>query len=477
MEAVIGLEVHAQLATASKLFCGCPASSFGREPNSSVCPVCTGQPGALPVLNEKAVELAFTGALALGCSLPGRSVFARKNYFYPDLPKGYQISQYEEPLAVHGAVAILEPPKGVRVHRVHVEEDAGKLVHDEGHRALDHSRVDLNRAGVGLVEIVSEADLRTPEEAHQYLVELKALLQYAGVSRCDMEKGEMRCDANVSVRPRGAEALGVKVEVKNLNSFKAVREALAYEITRQTRARAVGEAVVQETRLWDAERGVTEPMRSKEEAHDYRYFPEPDLLPLVAEADLVERAHAALPEPPSARRARFVAQYGLSEYDAGVLTAGRAAADYFEAAVKVCGAPLAKQAANWLQSELFARLNAEALSIEGCPVSPEQLGELVLLIAKGTLSGRTGKEVFAKVWETRAAPSDLVLELGLAQVLDPREIGRWVLEAMAENPKAVSDVKAGKERAASALVGAVMKKSKGRANPDLVNRLIKENLS
>ncbi|MBI5242672.1 MAG: Asp-tRNA(Asn)/Glu-tRNA(Gln) amidotransferase subunit GatB [Elusimicrobia bacterium] len=476
LEMVVGLEVHAQLATSTKLFCACAASSFGAPPNSAVCPVCTGQPGALPALNARAVELALSAALALDCRPREKSIFARKNYFYPDLPKGYQISQYEEPLAEHGAVEINGPRK-IGILRVHMEEDAGKLLHGEGSETLDHSRVDFNRSGVPLIEIVSEADLRSPDEAYQYLAQLKAVLQYAGVSRCDMEKGEMRCDANVSMRPKGAQALGTKIEIKNLNSFKAVRDALAYERARQGRVLAEGGTLAQETRLWSAERGVTEPMRSKEEAHDYRYFPEPDLVPLLVGAALVEKARRSLPELPAARRARLMEQYGLSDYDAGVLTAEQAAADYFEAAVKACGAGLAKQAANWMQSELFARLNAEGRPLAECPVAPRLLGELVALISEGALSGRLAKEVFAKMWETRQPPKDIVERLGLAQVTDSKAVGRWVAEALAENPKAAADVKAGKERAVGALVGAVMKKSKGKANPDLVNRLIKEKLS
>ena len=481
LELVIGLEVHAELATASKLFCPCSASSFGEPPNSAICPVCTGQPGALPVLNARAVELAFLGALALGCRLRERSIFARKNYFYPDLPKGYQISQYEDPVAERGGLELgagtAGAPRRIGIRRVHMEEDAGKLLHEEGSRELDCSLVDFNRSGVPLVEIVSEADIRSPEEAYEYLVRLKSILQYAGVSHCDMEKGEMRCDANVSVRATGSQALGTRVEIKNLNSFKAVREALAYEFVRQSGLLAEGRAVVQETRLWKAERGVTEPMRSKEEAHDYRYFPEPDLVALAASPSLVEKARSELPKMmPQERRLHFLTQYGLSEYDAGVLTAEKATADYFEDVVDACGAPLAKQAANWMQSELFARLNAEKRAIGEAPVSPAALAELVGLIAKGAVSGRLAKEVFARMWETRETPGVLAESLGLLQVSDSRAVAQWVEEALAENPKAVADVKAGKERAVGALVGAVMRKSKGKANPDLANRLIKEKI-
>ncbi|HVE12943.1 MAG TPA: Asp-tRNA(Asn)/Glu-tRNA(Gln) amidotransferase subunit GatB [Elusimicrobiota bacterium] len=475
MELVIGLEVHCQLGTASKLFCSCPASSFGASPNSSACPICTGQPGTLPVLNRKAVELAYSAAMALGCKLRPRSIFARKNYFYPDLPKGYQISQYEEPFSEHGGLDIAGP-KRVRILRIHMEEDAGKLLHAVAGAELDGSLVDFNRAGVPLIEIVSEPDIRSSEEAFQYLTNLKEILQFAGVSRCDMEKGEMRCDANVSVRPRGAEKFGTRAEIKNLNSFRGVRDAIDYEFKRQCAALERGERIVQETRLWDAERRVTESLRSKEEAHDYRYFPEPDLVPLEAEEALVARVRAALPEAPSARRTRFMNDYALTEYDAGVLTAERALADYFEKAVAVCGKELAKSAANWMQSELMAKLNAEAKTVADSPVRPESLGELAALVQKGTLSGKMGKELFPKMWETGKAPAELVKELGLTQVTDSGQVGVWADEAIAENPKIVADVRAGKERAIGALVGAVMKKSKGKANPALVNDLLKEKL-
>jgi aspartyl-tRNA(Asn)/glutamyl-tRNA(Gln) amidotransferase subunit B len=475
-EAVIGLEVHVQLATRTKLFCACAASSFGAPPNSAICPVCTGQPGALPALNGRAVELAALGALALGCRLRERSVFARKNYFYPDLPKGYQISQFEQPLAEEGALELARGRR-VRVARVHIEEDAGKLLHDEGSRALPYSRVDFNRGGAPLVEIVTEPDLRSPEEAFDCLTRLKALLQYAGISRCDMEKGEMRCDANVSVRAAGSSALGVKVELKNLNSFRMVRDALVFEIARQGRLLDEGGRVAAETRLWDPERGATEAMRSKEGSDDYRYFPDPDLVPVVVRAEAAARLRADLPEAPELRRARFCAQYGLSDYDAGVLTAERALADYYEAAVKACGPALAKGAANWLQTELFARLHAAGLGLEDCPVPPERLGELVVLVSKGTLSGTLGKEIFAKMWETREAPAALVERLGLAQVSDEAALAVWAAEAVAENPRAAADVRSGKERALGALVGAVMKKSGGKANPGIVQRILKEKLS
>ena len=473
-ETVVGLEVHCQLGTKTKLFCGCPASSFGKPANVAVCPVCTGQPGVLPVLNRAAVELAFSAALALECRLAERSVFARKNYFYPDLPKGYQISQYELPYSRDGKLAI--PGKTVGIHRIHMEEDAGKLLHAIGSEELPYSLVDFNRAGVPLIEIVSEADMRSPDEAFEYLTALKAILQYAGISRCDMEKGELRCDANVSVRRPGA-PLGTKVEIKNLNSFKAVRDAIAYEVDRQSAALEGGGSIVQETRQWDAAAGRTAPMRSKEEAHDYRYFPEPDLVPLAAEEDWVGRLAAALPELPAALRARFAAQHGLSAYDAEVMTSSRELARYFEAVVGALPGGQAKAAANWIQSDFLAKVNEHKLTPASAPVGPGRLAEIVALVTSGAVSGKAAKDVFVKAWETGRGPAELVAELGLAQVSDEAAVGTWVEEAIAENKQAAADVRAGRQQAVGALVGAVMKRSRGKANPALVNRLIKEKLA
>lgn len=477
LEMVIGLEVHVQLATRTKLFCACSTASFGETANTSICPVCTGQPGVLPVLNRKAVELGFRAALAVGCDLPNESIFARKNYFYPDLPKGYQISQYDRPFSEHGAVDIPgPPPKRIGITRIHMEDDAGKSLHAIGSKTLSYSLVDFNRAGMPLIEIVSEPDMRSPDEAYQYLTTLKTIMQYCGVSRCDMEKGELRCDANISVRPKGREAFGTKVEIKNLNSFRAVKDAIAYEYKRQCAALAEGEGVVQETRLWDAGAGCTEPMRAKEEAHDYRYFPEPDLVPLVADSAWIAKVRESLPELPAARKSRFVKDYKLSDYDAGVLTGDRSIADYFEHVVdKANGAP-AKTASNWIQSELLGKLNAENKAIGDSPVAPQGLAELLGLIAKGTINGKIGKEVFEKMWKTGKPANAIVKESGLEQVQDENAIGRWVAEAIGENPKAVEQFKGGKEKAIGAIVGAVMRKSKGRANPAMVNKLIKENI-
>ncbi|MBI5200717.1 MAG: Asp-tRNA(Asn)/Glu-tRNA(Gln) amidotransferase subunit GatB [Elusimicrobia bacterium] len=470
---VVGLECHVQLATKSKLFCSCSTASFGVEPNANICPVCTGQPGSLPVLNRKAVEVGFKAALALRCRLNELSVFARKNYFYPDLPKGYQISQYELPFSEDGKLDI--PGKTVRIHRIHLEEDAGKLLHMLGSTHLDHSLADYNRAGTPLIEIVTEPDLRSSEEAYQYLTTLKAILQYVGVSNCDMEKGELRCDANVSVRRKGETKLGTRAEIKNLNSFKGVRDALEHEFARQCALVEEGGKVVQETRLWDANRGATAPMRSKEEAHDYRYFPDPDLVPLRAEPDLVERLKRETPELPAQRRARFVSQYGLTEESAGVLTGERALADYYESAVEVCGPKAAKTAANWLGTELLGRLNADKKTILESPVPPKHLGELAELLEAGTLSSKLAKEVFAKMWASSASPKELVSQ-GMSQVSDEGEIAKWVEAAMAENPQAVADLRAGKDAAIGRIVGGVMKRSGGKANPAVVQKLIRARL-
>ncbi|MBI3297073.1 MAG: Asp-tRNA(Asn)/Glu-tRNA(Gln) amidotransferase subunit GatB [Elusimicrobia bacterium] len=473
-ETVIGLEVHCQLGTRTKLFCGCPTGSFGQPANRFICPVCTGQPGVLPVLNRAAVELAFQAAMALECRLAERSVFARKNYFYPDLPKGYQVSQYELPFSRDGKLAIAD--KTVRIHRIHMEEDAGKLLHAIGSEELPYSLVDFNRAGVPLIEIVSEADMRTAEEAFDYLTNLKAVLQFGGISHCDMEKGELRCDANVSIRRPDA-AFGTRVEIKNLNSFRAVRDAIVHEAARQAGVLEGGGTVVQETRLWDVAANRTEPMRSKEEAHDYRYFPEPDLVPLVAEEAWVARLRAGLPELPAARKARFMAEFGLSDYDSGVMTAERPLADYFERVVSVAGRPAAKAAANWVQSDFMARVKAEKADLAAVPVTPEMLAEVVTMVVSGKISGKAGKEVFARAWETGKKPAELVAELGLTQVSDEGELRAWVDAALDGNPKAAADVRAGKEAAIGSLVGAVMKLSRGKANPALVNRLIKEKLA
>jgi len=477
-EMVVGLEIHVQLATRTKLFCSCPNDGFGAPPNSRVCPLCTGQPGALPVLNRAAVELAFQAALALDCKLAPVSVFARKNYFYPDLPKAYQISQYERPFSEHGVLDIETSagPRRVRIRRVHLEEDAGKLLHAVGSRALDGSLVDFNRGGVPLIEIVSEADLRSAEEAGAFLKALKEVVQYVGAGRCDMEKGELRCDANISVRPAGAAALGTRAEVKNLNSVRALKDALEHEFRRQTRELAAGRRVAQETRLWDPQAKATAAMRSKEDAEDYRYFPDPDLAPLAADPAWVAELKARLPELPAARRARFMSRHGLSAYDAELLTAQRALADYFDAAARGRGPEAAKAAANLMATELLARLNAQGLEADAAPVAPAELGALAELSAGGAVSSKGAKAAFAAMWESGGAAAATVERLGLSQVSDEGQLRAWVAQALAASPQAAADLKAGRGQALGAVVGAVMKLSRGRANPALANRIIKESL-
>jgi aspartyl-tRNA(Asn)/glutamyl-tRNA(Gln) amidotransferase subunit B len=476
-EGVIGLEVHAELLTASKIFCGCSAA-FGAPPNRNTCPVCLGMPGVLPVLNRRVVELAVLAGLATHCRIARRSRWARKNYFYPDLPKGYQISQYELPICEGGR---LDVPlaggtvKGVRLTRIHMEEDTGKNIHD-AHG--DASLVDFNRSGVPLLEIVSEPDLATPEEAGAYLRTLRTLVRYLEICDGNMEEGSFRCDANVSVRPRGAAALGVKVEIKNMNSFRAVERALAYELRRQARALAEGEALVQETRLWDAEREETRAMRSKELAHDYRYFPDPDLPPLVVSDELIEAARRRLPELPDARRARLVRDHALPPYDAEVLTARRDVADYFEAVVRAH--PNAKAASNWVMGEILRLVRErkldDALVITDWPVAPARLGALLALVDDGTISGKIAKTVFEEMVASGAAPDAIVAARGLTQVSDEGAILAAVERVLAAHADKVAEYRAGKEKLLGFFVGQVMKATGGKANPALVNRLLGERL-
>jgi len=475
-EAVIGLEVHAQILTTSKMFCACGAK-FGEAPNAQACPVCLGLPGALPVLNRRAVELAIRTALALGCTIAPRSRFARKNYFYPDLPKNYQISQYEEPLAVHGALEFAAggAARRVGIRRLHVEEDAGKLVHVGAMDRAESSLVDLNRCGVPLMEIVGEPDLRTPEEAAEFMRQLRALLMYLDACDGNMEEGSLRCDANVSLRPAGSTGFGVKTEVKNMNSFRNVQRALEFEIRRQAEILDGGGQVVQETRLWDAEAGATLAMRGKEEAHDYRYFPEPDLVPLAPPAAWIEEIRRSLPELPEARRARFVAQYGLPEYDARVLTDSKARADYFEAVAKL--AVDAKQAGNWVKDELLGLLNKEGKEIEQSPIPPERLGELLQLLEKGTISGKIAKAVFEEMYATGKAPGDIVREKGLTVIADAGALEAIIEKVLAEHPAAVAEFRAGKAGSKNYLVGQVMKATQGKADPKLVNDLLSKKLA
>ena len=479
LETVIGLEVHVQLKTDSKLFCRC-ATTFGADPNSQICPICCGHPGVLPVLNKKVVELVVRAGLGLGCEIAKESIFARKQYFYPDLPKAYQISQYDQPIVRNGVLKITGDGgkvKDIRILRIHLEEDAGKLVHAIGARELDYSLVDLNRAGIPLAECVSEPDLSSPEEAYAYLTTLKQIFQYLDISDCDMEKGSLRCDANISLRPVGHKQLGTKAEIKNLNSFKAVKEALHYEIKRQHAVLNTEGRVIQETRLWDDARQITVSMRSKEQAHDYRYFPEPDLVPIHLDDAFLNKLRAGLPELPDRKKQRFMADLKLSEYDAGLLVADRALADYFETALKAAGVEHAKPICNWIATELLGRLNASGKSIAESPISPQHLAELVGLVLKGTISGKTAKDVFGEMMETGGAPGAIVQAKGLLQVGDEAQIGGWCDEAIAEMSKAVAEYKGGKERAIGSIVGLVMKKSQGKANPQVVHQLLTKKLA
>jgi len=475
-EPVIGLEVHAQLRTATKIFCSC-RNRFGDAPNTNVCPVCLGLPGALPVLTRPAVSLALRAALATQCAVHETSIFARKNYFYPDLPKGYQISQYERPLATNGYIEI---PAGrgafrrVPILRIHMEEDAGKLLH-EGHSwSGEKSGVDFNRSGVPLIEIVSAPDLHSAEEAHDYLTALKAVLLYAGVSDCNMEEGSLRCDANVSVRPRGTETLGTRAEIKNLNSFRNVARAIDHEIARQSALVSAGGRVVQETRLWNADRGETFSMRSKEDAHDYRYFPEPDLPPLVVDDEWLREVRASLPELPAEKRRRFVAAYKLPEYDAGVLTLAPEVADYFETVARESGN--AKAASNWVMTEVLRKVKDDDRPLAASLVPPARLAELVKLVDGGAITGTSAKVVFEKMWTGGEDARTIVEREGLAQVSDESAIESAVADVIAASPDQVATYRKGKTSTLGWFVGQVMRKTGGKANPQLVNALLKKAL-
>jgi len=474
-ESVIGLEVHVQLFTQTKIFCSC-STHFGDPPNSNVCPVCLGMPGALPVLNRQAVTMAMKAALALNCTINPRSRFARKNYFYPDLPKGYQISQYDEPLAEYGWIDIEvdKAKKRIGITRVHMEEDAGKSLHEGFPDSDRNSYIDLNRSGVPLIEIVSEPDLRTPEEAYEYLTRLKTILLYLDVSNCNMEEGSLRCDANVSVRLAGATALGTKTEVKNLNSFRFLQKALAYEIERQIDVVAGGGTIHQETRLWDSREQRTIGMRSKEFAHDYRYFPEPDLLPLVITEDWKAEARQALPELPQSREERFVSGHSLPRQDAVLLTASRATADYFEGVVGAGAEP--KLAANWLLNEYPFLLVEAKVEFDDHPVTPGDLAGLLRLIGAGTISGTMAKDVLRDMIVTHRGPDAIVGEKGLRQINDTDQIGVLAREAMAANPKQVEQYRKGKTATLGWFVGQVMKATRGQANPQMVQDVLKKEL-
>jgi len=473
-EPVIGLEVHAQLKTQTKIFCGC-STAFGAPPNTHVCPVCLGMPGVLPVLNREVLAFSLRMALATGCRVNMESRFARKNYFYPDLPKGYQISQFELPVAEHGEIHIDPGDSTLRrigITRIHMEEDAGKLVHDPDRPV---SRVDLNRTGVPLIEIVSEPDLRSPEEAGAYLRKLRSIVRYLDICDGNLEEGSFRCDANISIRPVGASAFGTRAELKNLNSFRNVEKAIAYEIERQKEVLLEGGAVVQETRLWDPAMGRSISMRGKEEAHDYRYFPDPDLLPVVVDENWLAAIRDALPELPDARQERFCDAYGLTAYDAERLTADRDLGDYFEACL--AHAPQAKLAANWILGDLMAWLNAENRPIAQSPVSPEHLGQLLGLIDGGQISGKIAKTVFEEMIKTGQDPKAIVEAKGLVQVSDASELEAVVAKVLAASPDEVAAYRQGKKKVMGFFVGQVMRETRGQANPKLVNEILQRMLA
>ena len=470
-EPVIGIEVHTQLDTESKMFCGC-GTSFAAEPNSNTCPVCLGLPGSLPVANRKAVEYVIRTALALNCEVPSLSRFARKNYYYPDLPKAYQISQYELPIGQNGYLDVLVngETKRIRINRVHLEEDTGKLIHDPSGRSL----IDYNRVGTPLMEIVTEADVRDSDTAAAYLVKLRTILQYIGVSRANMEKGELRCEPNISIRPVGQEEFGTKTELKNLNSFKTVQRGIAYEVRRQQQVIEDGGRVVQETRGWNEAQQNTFSMRVKEGASDYRYFPDPDLMPLDLARDWVEHIRTFIPELPDERRARFAAQYGLPEYDADVLTASKSFADYFEVVAERVKEP--KTASNWIMTELMGLLNEQNMELEDCKVSAENMGALLAAQDSGAISGRMAKDVFREMFETGKAADTIIREKNLVQVSDEGELAGVIDRVMAENPGPVEDFKSGKGKAIGFLVGQVMKHTQGKANPQLVNKMFQDRM-
>jgi aspartyl-tRNA(Asn)/glutamyl-tRNA(Gln) amidotransferase subunit B len=471
-EAVIGLEVHAQLKTKTKIFCSCP-TSFGAPPNTHTCPVCLGMPGVLPVLNKKVVEYAIRMGIATNCTISKNSRFARKNYFYPDLPKGYQISQYELPIAQNGYIDIQTngTSKRIGITRIHMEEDAGKLIHDP---SRPYSMVDFNRTGVPLIEIVSEPDISTFQEAGEYLRKLRSILRYLDICDGNMEEGSFRCDANVSIRPAGDALLGTRTELKNLNSFKNVEKAIQFEIERQKDVLLEGGKIIQETRLWDPAKNCTTSMRGKEEAHDYRYFPDPDLLPLLIDDKWIESIRNSLPELPDRKKERFITEYGLPEYDAGVLTSAIELAGYFEACVKEFSNP--KQVSNWVMGALLGLLNAEGKSIEEAPVSALNLSKLLKLIDQNVISGKIAKTVFDEMSKTGKPPEEIVKERDLVQVTDEAAIADIITKLIGSFPKEVADFKAGKTKVVGFFVGRIMKETKGKANPEIVNRLLKDKL-
>ena len=475
-EVIIGLEVHAQLLTRTKMFCGCP-NAFGGAPNSQTCPVCQRMPGVLPVINKRAIEFATRTALALNCTVNPGCRFARKHYYYPDMPKNFQISQYEEPLAENGwlEIEVDGATRRIGIQRLHLEEDVGKLIHEGALETARASLVDYNRSGVPLMETVSKPEIRSPEEAAAYLRAFRAVLVYLGVNDGNMEEGSLRCDANISLRLRGSREFGTKVEIKNLNSFRNVQHALEFEAERQARALAAGERIVQETRLWNADKGLTLSMRSKEYAHDYRYFPEPDLVPLQLDPVWVESLRAGLPELPAERKKRFESQYGLPAYDAALLSQSRALADYYETAVRDYSKP--KAVSNWMMSELLRKLPGDDdAAIQACPIPPGNLARLLRLIDDGTISGKIAKELFEKMYASGEDAGSIVKREGLTQVADAGALGAVVEEVIAGYPAAVADWEKGKKQSLGFLVGQVMKATGGKANPALVNQLLLEKL-
>ncbi len=472
-EAVIGLEVHAQLLTESKAFCGC-STKFGSSPNSNVCPVCLGHPGVLPVLNKKVVEYTVLMGLATNCTINEKSVFARKNYFYPDLPKGYQISQYEEPICEHGFVNIVfkdESTKKIGITRIHMEEDAGKLIHDQSYNTL----VDVNRCGVPLMEIVSEPDIRTGEEAVLYLTKIKQLVQYLGICDGNMEEGSLRCDANVSVRLKGEKKFGTKTEIKNMNSFRNVERAINFEIERQIDLIEDGGKVIQETLLWDADLNEASSMRGKEEAHDYRYFPDPDLMPVIVNNDWKEEIAKQMPELPEVRKERLISKFKLPKYDAEILTQTKSIADYYENVVTVSDDY--KSASNWIMTDVLKVINEEKIDIKDFAITPENLGELINLIKEGTISGKIAKEIFPVMLKENKKPSQIVKEKNLVQITDTSEIEKIIEKILTNSPNQIKQFQSGEEKVFGFFVGQVMKETKGKANPKVVNEILREKLN
>ena len=475
-EAVIGLEVHTELQTTTKIFCGCK-TSFGAEPNTNVCPVCLGLPGVLPVLNKRVLEFAVRAGLALNCEISRFSKFDRKNYYYPDLPKNFQTSQFDLPICERGHldIEVNGEKKQIRITRAHMEEDAGKLVHHgTSITDSDYSLVDYNRTGTPLLEIVTEPDMRSAKEAVAYLEKMRAILQYIGISDCRMEEGSLRCDANVSVRPVGQKELGTKTEIKNINSFKGVEKAIEYEALRQAEILEDGGKIIQETRTWDEKEGVTKSMRTKEEATDYRYFPAPDLAPFTVSEEYIEEIRKPLPELPDERRERYIANFGLSSTDAQYMTNDKDTSDYFEKVVAAGADP--KASVNWIMGEFASQLSNAGIEIAKAPVTPENLAKLLALIAKGTISGKIAKKVFAEMWKDGADPEEIVKVQGLVQISDTGALKELVVKVIANNPKAVEDFKAGKKKAVGALVGQIMKETKGKANPKEINELLNDEL-